>query len=192
MQVNLLKPRRGSQTLSKVRHKYSPARTTRLGRASAPSVYSHSLIRDADDDDERTGFNEPPSPNDGCEEPSPKRARINDDEPDSDFKRWREQFLRVEPPSGRDEVDEYLRSYTKTPSPDIRWWLAHVVCLPRLQLAARCLLAIPATSVPIERVWNSAHNASAARSRAALPEDATLKQRLVVAYNKRYLDGSSV
>lgn len=55
------------------------------------------------------------------------------------------------------EVSAYLREYVNTDDEDpISWWKQNSTKYPRLSVLARRYLAIPATSVPLEKIFSSA------------------------------------
>lgn len=55
------------------------------------------------------------------------------------------------------EVSAYVREYVNTDDEDpISWWKQNSTKYPRLSVLAQCYLALPATSVPSERIFSSA------------------------------------
>jgi hAT family C-terminal dimerisation region len=56
---------------------------------------------------------------------------------------------------GEDEFERYLSAPTASPNTNaLEWWRQHVGDYPYLARVARDYLAIPATSVPAERVFS--------------------------------------
>lgn len=69
------------------------------------------------------------------------------------------EFLIVGPSDKHEEseVSAYLREYVSTDDKDpISWWKQNFTKYPRLTVLVRHYLAIPATSVPSERIFSSA------------------------------------
>ena len=59
----------------------------------------------------------------------------------------------------KSEVDRYTAMEPITPSEDpLEWWASHSGTLPKLSSLARKYLAIPATSVPCERLFSMSGN----------------------------------
>ncbi|CAB4461245.1 unnamed protein product [Rhizophagus irregularis] len=57
--------------------------------------------------------------------------------------------------SNEDELEEYLRKPAVNFKTDpLQWWKAHEATYPHLAKMARDYLAIPGTSVPVERIFS--------------------------------------
>jgi ribosomal protein S27E len=67
-----------------------------------------------------------------------------------------EHFAKRRRTTERDELEEYLAARPAAPGTDIlQWWKANATTYPNLAKMARDYLAIPATSVPVERVFSN-------------------------------------
>jgi hypothetical protein len=65
--------------------------------------------------------------------------------------------LEVKNPTAISEFDEYVKAPSILPWEDpLQWWKQHQQLYPRLAGLARKYLAVPASSVPSERIFSSA------------------------------------
>ena len=85
------------------------------------------------------------------------------------------------------EVERYENFSIQTKSDDILvWWKQHQNILPLLSIAARSLLAIPASSAKSERVYSSGANIVTAKRTRMKPNK--VEQTLIIRENKSMVD----
>jgi len=99
-------------------------------------------------------YRPPPAPD--ARENTPTELDDDDDgDVDVEGMRPMEYFYKHWPTVERDELGEYLSAPLVTSSTDtLQWWKANAGAYPCLAEMARDYLAIPATSVPVERVFS--------------------------------------
>ena len=91
--------------------------------------------------------------------------------------------------SALDNIYAEIKNYMKAPGIaadkcPLEWWKANEHKFPHLGRHARCLLAIPATSVPSERVFSTAGNIICSQ-RACLSTD-NANMLIFIKHNKNF------
>ena len=85
----------------------------------------------------------------------------------------------------RTELMEYYNTDDIEPEGDpLKWWKTNAIKFPNVAKYAKCILGIPATSVPSERIFSTAGNIITEQRSALLPENAN--KLIFIKHNKQY------